>query len=221
MSKQGVSSVPAGAGGLSRLVADAQRGVPSALDDLIGRVRVIAQPYCRAKLARLPGGPDSAEDVVQDVCVAVLRALPRYVDTGRPFEAFVQTIATRRVVDVIRASRRLPVCVAELPDGADEAPTPDLHAVHHDELGRARRLMASLSDQHRELLQMRLADGMSAEEVGNVLAMSPGAVRVAQHRAIRRLRSLAEVESVTDTRIEARAGRRATAGPAGGSAPRR
>jgi RNA polymerase sigma-70 factor (ECF subfamily) len=162
-------------------------------------VRVIAQSYCRAKLSRLPGGSDSAEDAVQDVCVAVLRALPRYVDTGRPFEAFVQTIASRRVVDVIRASRRLPVLVAELPDGADEAPTPDVHAVHRDEVGRARRLMAALSDQHRELLQMRLEDGMSAEEVGDVLAMTPGAVRVAQHRAIRRLRSLAQTETTTNT----------------------
>ena len=199
MSNQGVSSVPAGVGGLSRLVSDAQQGVPSALDDLIARVRVIAEPYCRAKLARFPGAPDSVDDVVQDVCVAVLRALPRYVDTGRPFEAFVQTIATRRVVDVIRASRRLPVCVAALPDGADEAPTPDVHAVHLDELGRARRLMASLSDQHRELLQMRLADGMSAEEVGKGLAMTPGAGRVAQHRAIRRLRGLAEIDTATAT----------------------
>ena len=37
---------------------------------------------------------------------------------------------------------------------------------------------------------------VSAEETGNVLGMSPGAVRVAQHRALARLRAMAELESI-------------------------
>jgi RNA polymerase sigma-70 factor (ECF subfamily) len=41
---------------------------------------------------------------------------------------------------------------------------------------------------------MRVLSGLSAEETGKVLGMSPGAVRVAQHRALARLRVLAEAD---------------------------
>jgi RNA polymerase sigma-70 factor (ECF subfamily) len=37
---------------------------------------------------------------------------------------------------------------------------------------------------------------MSAQETGNALGMSPGAVRVAQHRALARLRAIALAESI-------------------------
>jgi DNA-directed RNA polymerase specialized sigma24 family protein len=41
---------------------------------------------------------------------------------------------------------------------------------------------------------LRVAGGLSAEDTGYVLGMSPGAVRVAQHRALVRLRALAARE---------------------------
>jgi len=40
-----------------------------------------------------------------------------------------------------------------------------------------------------------MVSGLSAEETGNVLGMSAGAVRVAQHRALARLRQFALDES--------------------------
>jgi len=60
---------------------------------------------------------------------------------------------------------------------------------------QARRLLARLPENQRELLLLRVVSGLSAEETGNVLGMSPGAVRVAQHRALARLRQMAELES--------------------------
>ena len=49
--------------------------------------------------------------------------------------------------------------------------------------GRARDLLDRLPDHQRELVLLRVVAGLSAEETGNVLGMSAGAVRVAQHRA--------------------------------------
>jgi len=46
----------------------------------------------------------------------------------------------------------------------------------------------------RELLLLRVAVGLSAEETGRALGMTPGAVRVAQHRALARLRTYAAEE---------------------------
>ena len=44
---------------------------------------------------------------------------------------------------------------------------------------------------------LRVVGGLSAEDTGYVLDMSPGAVRVAQHRALGRLRELAAHENRT------------------------
>jgi RNA polymerase sigma-70 factor (ECF subfamily) len=55
-------------------------------------------------------------------------------------------------------------------------------------------LLAHLPDGQRRLLLLRVVGGLSAEDTGYVLDMSPGAVRVAQHRALLRLRALAAAE---------------------------
>ena len=52
----------------------------------------------------------------------------------------------------------------------------------------ARTLLAHLPAAQRRLLLLRVVGGLSAEDTGYVLDMSPGAVRVAQHRALIRLR---------------------------------
>jgi RNA polymerase sigma-70 factor (ECF subfamily) len=56
--------------------------------------------------------------------------------------------------------------------------------------------MSQLSEQHREILTLRVAVGLTADETAAALDMTPGAVRVAQHRALNRLRSMvAEAEA--------------------------
>jgi len=59
------------------------------------------------------------------------------------------------------------------------------------EAQRARALLARLPGHQRELLVLRVLTGLSAEETGAALGMSAGAVRVAQHRALGRLRAIA------------------------------
>jgi len=64
-------------------------------------------------------------------------------------------------------------------------------------MARFRRLARDyerLPETLRELLLLRVAVGLSAEETGRVLGMTPGAVRVAQHRALNRLRLYAAEE---------------------------
>ncbi len=185
---------PAGTSALHRAAVRALSGEPQAVEDLLRSVRSLVVRYCRARLGSLPGAEQAAEDAAQEVCLTVLGALPTYRDTGRPFEAFVYTIASRRVADVMRAVYRGPVSVRTVPDAVDAGPTPETAVLRLADAERARDLLSRLPDQQRELLTLRVAVGLSAEEVGLALDMSAGAVRVAQHRALRRLRELAEAE---------------------------
>lgn len=185
-------SRPDGAGpGLGELAALAVSGDRRATEDLLAGVRTLVHRYCRARLARFAVAEHAADDVAQEVCIAVLSALPRYRDDGKPFEAFVYRVAAHRVADLQRVVYRHAQPQAELPDRVDLSDGPEELAVRSSQARQARELLEQLPDPLRELLVLRVAVGLSAQETGRALGMSPGAVRVAQHRAVQRLRAVA------------------------------
>jgi RNA polymerase sigma-70 factor (ECF subfamily) len=177
----------------AELVDRAVRGDPRATGALLELVRPGVVRYCRAHLGRIGGLYTSADDVSQEVCLAIFRSLPRYRDQGRPFTAFVYGIAAHKVADAQRAAMRdLAVTpVDTLTDQPDAAPGPEQHAVSTDLARRLSQLLTHLSDLQREIVVLRVAVGLSAEEVGGALNMSAAAVRVAQSRALAKLRTLA------------------------------
>lgn len=174
---------------LRELVEAARGADPTGVEALLAKVRQIALRYARARLGSF-GAVDLAQDVAQEVCVAVLSALPTYADRGVPFEAFVYAIASNKVRDVQRGLFRSPEPVAEVPERVDAAPTPEAHAVRRDEVARVVRAMAGLPEQQREIIILRVAVGLTSEETAAALGMTAGAVRVAQHRALTTLRAL-------------------------------
>jgi RNA polymerase sigma-70 factor, ECF subfamily len=181
-------------GSLRDLTALAARGQPDAIESLLQQIRPMVVRYCRARLGRIAGHYHVADDVAQEVCIAVLSALPRYRDIGRPFASFVFGIASHKVADAVRNAGRLAIPTEDLPDGPDHRPGPEETVVAYIEAKRALALLARLPVQQRELLVLRVLTGLSAEETGHELGMSAGAVRVAQHRALTRLRAIAREE---------------------------
>lgn len=177
---------------LAALVPPACAGDPGAVEQLLARLRPGIVRYCRARLGRSAGSYGSADDVAQEVCMAVVKALPRYVDTGTPFAAFVQGITAHKVNDAHRAAYRDRSSATDrLPDSADPSAGPEDALLAQERARTARALLDRLPPAHRELLLLRVVAGMSSEQTGAALGMSPGAVRVAQHRALTRLRELA------------------------------
>ena len=182
---------------LATLVAPARAGDPGAVEQLLARLRPGLVRYCRARLGRRHGSYGSADDVAQEVCLAVVKALPRYVDTGAPFLAFVHGIAAHKVTDAQRASwRDRSEASGDVPEHPDGAAGPEDLVLAGERAREARALLDQLPPAHRELLVLRVVAGMSAEQTGAALGMTAGAVRVAQHRALSRLRTLAAAHGV-------------------------
>ncbi|MBB2892619.1 RNA polymerase sigma factor ShbA [Flexivirga oryzae] len=179
---------------LRDLATAARDGDAAATDELMAAVHQLAVRYARGKLGRFSAAADAAADAAQEVCVAVLTALPRYADRGAPFEAFVYRVAANKVADVQRGVIRRPTPTDEIPDSADAAPGPEDCAMADEQSGRLWALLDRLPAQHREILVLRVAVGLSAEETADALGMSAGAVRVAQHRALGRLRGFLDGE---------------------------
>jgi RNA polymerase sigma-70 factor (ECF subfamily) len=181
-------------GDLRDLVGRAAKGETEAAEALLTHLRPLVVRYCRGRLGRAPAADFAADDAAQEVLLAVLHALPRYRDEGRPFEAFVFGIAAHKVADVQRAAFRSAIPTDEVPDGADLTMTPEERVVQAGDVQLAQALLDRLPESLRELLLLRVAVGLSAEETGRALGMTPGAVRVAQHRALARLRAYAAEE---------------------------
>ena len=176
-------------GGAESYVEAAVRGDRRAVEALLAEIRPVIVKYCRARVGRGQRSSASAEDVAQEVCLAVLKALPKYREQGRPFLAFVYGIAAHKVADAHRASaRNRAESVPELPDSAGLEPGPEQRALLGELSDRMGRLLDVLPDRQREILVLRVVLGLSAEETAEAVGSTPGAVRVAQHRALTRLR---------------------------------
>ena len=91
---------------LDVLLGDAVNGKPQAVEGVLRRIRPLVVRYCRARVGGQEKTFASADDVAQEVCLAVLTALPSYRDQGRPFLAFVYGIASHKVADAHRSSAR-------------------------------------------------------------------------------------------------------------------
>lgn len=175
---------------LDAVVAEAVAGDRDALREVLETIRPIVVRYCRARVGTAERSGLSADDVAQEVCVAAMMALPRYRDQGRPFLAFVYGIAAHKVADAHRAAGRNKSDPTEVvPERVSVTAGPEQRAIDADASARMDALLRILPDKQREILILRVVVGMSAEETAEAVGSTPGAVRVAQHRALARLKS--------------------------------
>ncbi len=173
------------------LVSAAVGGDSNAIEGVLRWIRPLVVRYCRSRVGGQEKTFSSADDVAQEVCLAVLTALPNYREQGRPFLAFVYGIAGHKVADARRsAARNRAEPVSEVPDTTDLADGPEAQVMQGEFAGRMARLLDYVSDRQREILHLRVVVGLSVEETAEAVGSTPGAVRVAQHRALNRLRAV-------------------------------
>ena len=146
------------------------------------------------------GTREAAEDATSLVFTKALAALPRYEERAGSFRAWLFAIAHNVVVDQVRG--RLPDqaldAAAEAPD---LAPTPEDHALAADDGRLLRALLARLTPDQRQVVELRLA-GLTDREIAQALGRSHGAVRMSQFRAVARLRTLLGVIAPQETTID-------------------
>jgi RNA polymerase sigma-70 factor, ECF subfamily len=175
---------------LDAVVAEAVAGNRDALREVLEIIRPIVVRYCRARVGATERSGLSADDVAQEVCLAAITALPRYRDQGRPFLAFVYGIAAHKVADAHRAAARNRADPTDVvPERYSVEAGPEQMALDSESSARMNRLLSVLPERQREILILRVVVGMSAEETAEAVGSTAGAVRVAQHRALARLKT--------------------------------
>ena len=181
---------------LAVLARAAARGEPHAVDSLLRWINPFVMQYCRAHLGRQEK-MFSADDVAQEVCIAVLKALPSFRDQGRPFLAFVYGIAAHKVADAHRrAARNRADPFPDVPTAPVLVGGPEQRALQAELAGQMDRLLDTLPDKQREILVLRVVVGLSAEDTAEAVGMTADAVRVTQHRALTRLRNVLSSQGI-------------------------
>jgi len=181
---------------LDALLDRAVAGDAIALGNLLGRVHLVAVRYCRSRMSAGHRSLASPDDVAQEVCMAVLTALPTFRHEGRPFLAFVYGICSHKVADAHRAaarSRALPF--AQVPDGPSADRGPEQTVVADSVARLMEELLGNLPETQQEIIRLRVGVGLTADQTADALGMTAGAVRVAQHRALAKLRLLLSADT--------------------------
>lgn len=172
---------------LAELVPLAVDGDRRALQRIMAIIHPMVLRYARARVGG--GRTPTPEDIAQEICLAVATSIEKYVDKGRPFMAFVYGIAFNKVADAHRSmARDQSRPTDDVPDTVTDKDTPEDYALIADGSNRVRALLDSLSEKARNIVILRVFVGLSAEETAEIVGSTPGAVRVAQHRALTTLR---------------------------------
>lgn len=171
------------------LVDRARRGEPAAFDQLVAKHHEVAFRVAVGVLK----DDDAAADAVQDAFVKAFGGLDGFRGDSR-FRSWLLTIVLNEARGALRrTSRRRETALDSVGPVVDTAEVVDRGVVIRDEAARARQLVDTLPEKQRLAVTLRIDEGLSFREIGELIGSSEGAARVNYHHGIRRLR-----EKMTD-----------------------
>lgn len=167
---------------LAPLVDAASRGDAGAWEQLYLSLYPRLLAYARRRL-----DDEQAKDAVAEAMARAVASIGGFSWRGSGFEGWMFTILRHVITDKHRRLGRERRFVPEQV-GSDDR---DLGAglIEAEEATAMRAAFARLGAADQELLTLRVVAGLSSEAVAEVLGKRPGAVRMAQARALGRLRT--------------------------------
>ena len=178
-----VGSRGAAAADVARVSA-AREGAAWAVAALYREINPRLLRYLRAR------EPHLADDLAAQVWLEVAGALDRFDGTEDGFRAWVFTIARRRLIDARRRAGRRPTDPLADHDFVAPSAHDDPESAAIAALGAQAavdRIVGALTPEQAEVVLLRVLGGLAVGQVADVLGKQPSAVRVLQHRALRRL----------------------------------
>ncbi|MDP9467270.1 MAG: RNA polymerase sigma factor [Chloroflexota bacterium] len=147
---------------------------------------------------RMIGDADRAADIAQDTFIKAYRKIDTLTDASAA-RSWIYRIATNTAIDAMRRSKHTvrmdesedrPV---EQPDGGPGPETQVLSGLLDERIGRS---LLRLKPNHRQCLILSDIEDMSAAQIGEVMGMTGGAVRVLLCRARGEMRRLLAAEGL-------------------------
>ncbi len=153
------------------LVMRTQDGDASAWRTLVG----IWEKRLYRHARRLTGHHEAARDVTQEAWLAMLRGISRLDDPAR-FRPWAYRIVTNKAADWTRRQQRRRKLLASVQEEAARD-AQDKPAANGGPLTDLREAIQQLPSDRRALISMLYVDGMSLEEIADVLRIPVGTVK--------------------------------------------
>jgi len=167
---------------LQRVARGDASAVQACLDEHGPLVWALARRLC-------PSSAD-AEDVVQEIFIALWKSADQYDPALGTESTWVTTVARRKLIDLRRrVARRGPT--SELgEEHASAARDQGELAAESDDAERARKAMAELRPEQQRVLELAIVHGMTYDEIARKLALPLGTVKTHARRGLMRVREL-------------------------------
>ena len=178
------------------LIRRAQRGEADAFEQLLLEHQKNVYNLCY----RMAGNPDDALDLSQETFLRAWRCLDQY-QFASSFSTWLYRLCSNLCIDFLRRRRRQQTVPLTFEDADGEEQTyavPDAQPLPEEqvELKLTRETlaaaMAQLLPEHRAVLQLRVVNEMSDEQIADVLDIQIGTVKSRLSRARNQLKKILE-----------------------------
>ena len=170
----------------AQLVERSREGDDGAFGTLVSRHHEAVFRLAR----RMLGEDDPAADATQDAFLKAYRSLEGFRGDAA-FRTWVMTIAANEARVILRRrGRRRETGLENAGPVIDEGPDVAERVVARSEVERARACVDLLPEKQRLAVTLRLEEGLSFREVGELIGSSEGAARVNYHHGVKRLREM-------------------------------
>jgi RNA polymerase sigma-70 factor (ECF subfamily) len=132
------------------------------------------------------GNAADAEDLLSRTFLRAWRAIPSFRWRGKPFEAWLFTLARNQLTDFYREHRRVTEPLDE--SRPDYRPGPESRVLAVAEATATRAALARLTVEQREVLVLRFYLDYDTKQIASILGKREGTVRALQMRALQALR---------------------------------
>ena len=174
----------------AQIIRRAQSGQREAFGILHDRNRQAIFNYIYYRV----GDQGTAEDLTAEVFLRMVEKLDRYRDRGKPFIAWLYTIARNLLTDHYRRNGNggeiLPL--NDRFETGDASPLADAENQLAAEC--LQQALRSLTEEQRQVIVGKFIEDRSNAEMARILSKSEGAVKSLQHRALAALRRAIEKE---------------------------
>lgn len=137
---------------------------------------------------RILGDYGKAQDVVQEVFIRFLRKIP----PPRSIRSYLFRIAHNLCCEEFRRLRRMPLEEDErgeiLQRISDIQRNAEEHCRNKEELTRMRELLQNLDEKKHTMILLKLEQGMSYRQIGEIMGMTPENVGVTLGQTLKKLR---------------------------------
>lgn len=172
--------------GEKSIIKDAVGGEASAFGALYDHYQPMIYRFVLVKV----GHREEAEDLTHQVFLSAWQNIESYRDMGFPFSSWLYKIARNAVTDFYRSAKEATSLEQVNPEFFAVPAAMQVGMDKIFEIEKVRKAIGQLDRTYQDVVIMRFVEDLPIKEVALALDKSEGAIKLIQHRAMKKLKEI-------------------------------